>query len=650
MPLDLEQKINWLEHISNTLAGHMNEQHEAHSCLKDDKKELTRLGAELVQGFHWTIKKLYKLHHSAALEFNNWAIQNMNSFDAIFQQTAASLEQTPWDLASQMQQRIPQKYIHYFFAVGRFFYDERKMLKADRVFRLLTLLYPQHAEFWLWLGICQLQRQLPEQALICFTIASVLDTQDPHPLYYMSHCWLQLKGWDDAKKSLKKCLNIIGTNSIFNALEAECQEIQEAILSNPNLGKNSLPQMTMFYKKALSPNETINYFFLNNDTEFQFKQLIPEKWKALIDDLTIKTEELAKQLNCIKKSFKHEIDTLDFFERHSLTVTKAAVQIPLASFCRICSLALGFFLGELIAGMSISFSRKLFRNEIQTNIFLRFADQFSAEFERHSPSPTKSISKYVYLYNEHMDVAFNQEVKNPEYGSSYKSYQENNREDNRIRVSQFYREDILGKSILDCGCNEGGVLFACRNLGAKAITGFDINPWCIRHADEVVRTQKITDAKFHVGDMENRAFLSTLPISDTVLLLAILDTSIFVNKTAVIANLARFAKHTLYYEGHVSQASHVPRMYELLFATDFTCFEYIGRFAQRILIRCTRDIINKDQLPSNAITSDATDTELLSASKIYLFTDSPRNPPFSSKCTLIQFVNRSHEEADSKRS
>ena len=119
----------------------------------------------------------------------------------------------------------------------------------------------------------------------------------------------------------------------------------------------------------------------------------------------------------------------------------------------------------------------------------------------------------------------------------------------------------------------------------------------------MVSSQKIANAKFYLGDMENKAFLSTLPMSDTVLLLAVLDTSLFVNKTTDHIKFVPFCKTRMYYEGHVTNESHVPRMYEFLLATNFTRFEYLGRFSGRILMRCSRDMIASEQLPPKAVTS-----------------------------------------------
>lgn len=628
MSISLQEKMDWLEQVSRAIAA---------LTKKDD--DVTLLREELVQGFHWITMELKKAHSLAAHEFSQWALQNESAFDILFQQEPKTLVEAPEDFILLMQQRIPPKFMHYFFIIANHLYDEKEILKADRVFRLLTLFYPQHAEFWIRLGLCQQKRHLPELALISHTIATVVNNKNPIPHYYMAVCWLQLHAKELAKTHLKECINKIGSDLALLPLKTKCEELEETILSERVLVEHDLLQV-MKHKDKVSPSVAINHLYFKTSEEIPFTQLVPGQWKSLLDEMERKTRELENQLNHAKEAFIHKINTLDFFEKHSLIFNDRHVKIPLTGFSHVCTLALGLFFGELMTGMSISSEIKSITGKIQTHHPFRTAYTFATFLDQNEPASKNSLIKYNYVYQNQMDIAFNEEVSSPEYGSSQTPYQENDREDSRIRVSQFLQDDIVGKSILDCGCNEGGILFACRNSGAKAITGFDLNPWCIDQANQVVSTQKIADAKFYVGDMENRPFLSTLPVSDTVLLLAILDTSPFVNKTAVIANLSRLARHTMYYEGHVTQESHVARMYELFIATDFTRFEYLGRFAGRVLIRCSRELMEEKQLPPNAVTSDHSSAVLLQASEIYLFTDSHRNPPFSSKCRLIQFVKR----------
>lgn len=251
-----------------------------------------------------------------------------------------------------------------------------------------------------------------------------------------------------------------------------------------------------------------------------------------------------------------------------------------------------------------------------------------------------ATTKLLYGYDPAKDRTVNTPAENQTFGSPVWSYEQNYREDSLLRASRFYQKDIAGKTLMDFGCNEGGVLFACRSLGAAGLTGIDNNAWCIGQANARAAREQAHDVRFLTGDMENQAFLASLPKVDTVFLLAILDTSSFANKTAVIANISRFAKGALYYEGHQTIESHVRRMQEFFLATDFTRFEYLGRFNARIFMRFGREMMEACDVPKDAITSDHPDSIVQNAEEIYWFTDSTRNPPFGFRCRLIQMVRR----------
>lgn len=255
-------------------------------------------------------------------------------------------------------------------------------------------------------------------------------------------------------------------------------------------------------------------------------------------------------------------------------------------------------------------------------------------------SNSQTIEKEVYIYDESQDMVLNVPTTNVAYGHAVWSYEVNNRPNSDERAGRFRSRDIVGCSIMDFGCNEGGVLFACRRLGAGKIIGIDYNAWCISSARKKAKEQGVKGAIFVVGDMENKGLYTNLPTVDTVFLLAILDTSGFANKQAVLSRISRFAKKALYYEGHVTAESHVRRMYELLLFTDFTRFEYLGRFDGRILIRCGRELYGSRNVPRGAVTSDSSDEALRKSKEIYVYTDSKRNPPFGANCRLIQYVDR----------
>jgi predicted RNA methylase len=252
---------------------------------------------------------------------------------------------------------------------------------------------------------------------------------------------------------------------------------------------------------------------------------------------------------------------------------------------------------------------------------------------------TAHQNKYLYTYDFDTDQVVNQRINNHVFGTPSYSYQKQYRPNGgAVRAARFREKDIVGQTILDLGCNEGEILLACHQIGAKEGFGVDYSSWCICQGRASANTLGVDNVHFMVGDMENRAVWQLLHPADTVLLLAILESSTFAHQFAVVANADRLAKKVMYYEGHQGKESAVRWIYQLLVWTSFTRFEYLGKFEERILIRCSRELMLPHEVPPGAVTSDASDETMREAEEIYVFTDTDRNPVFGPRCRLIQYI------------
>ena len=287
----------------------------------------------------------------------------------------------------------------------------------------------------------------------------------------MAQCWLQLKGWEFAKNEIQNCLNRIGSQSNWKHVKVKCDKFLKVLKDISSIG-NYVPPLELFQNMAFLPEKAIENLHLNKSKPPELTPLLSDQWNAMFNEWEEKKVQLEKQLNSTKEFFKHEINTLNFFELHSIILSQDSVKIPLTFFFQVCPFVAVLFFGEFASGMEISFDSNEINRKIQSKHPLRIAYSFSAIFEQSKPQLKKLIHKYVYCYLNNQDIAFNQEFKNPTYGSSQGAY-DDMREDNRIRTALFYPDDIVGKSIMDCGCNEGLILFECRNMGATTITGFD---------------------------------------------------------------------------------------------------------------------------------------------------------------------------------
>lgn len=635
MTITQQTKTEWIDQASKEAVAEFSHNDE------QLKREALLLSFELERGFQGVANDLMKLHSPAGAQLYEWAEIQGHLFDELFQSEPAKLTKEPWEVINLIQRSIPGQFIDYYFHAARDLYFQKDFIRADRAFRFLTLLYPQNCNLWTWLGYCQQVRKLPELALTSYAIASTLIEQNFMQVFYVAECWMVLNCWSLAKTYLEKTLSLIGDDSKNVFLKTKCQELLADVATyaaSPEKVSRRIDQILLFTGKPMEALVALRSLYNGTAAPSNVIPPSPSEWKEIFARFKGVTNAIQADLSTVKDQLNVAPNSLGFFENNMLKMKPNGVSLSLDMLPFASSIAASVFLREFVVRAFISQAA----TSIKGNVKGKVADDPTlAAILAQCPSPmARNIDKYCFYYQQQYDIAVNKMVQNPEYGSEEWSYDEKLRQKPEVRAARFHPEDIVGKSLMDFGCNQGNVLLACRQLGAGAITGIDINAWCIEQVNKLVTEQNIQDAKFIAGDMENIALLTNLPQVDTVFLLAILDTSIFVNKTAIIANVSRFAKQTFYYEGHEGPLSHVARMFELYITTGFTRFEYLGTFEHRPLIRCSREMIDSSQLPPEAITTDHPDSELLNASEIYVFTDSPRNPAFGVKCKLIQFVKR----------
>jgi len=79
--------------------------------------------------------------------------------------------------------------------------------------------------------------------------------------------------------------------------------------------------------------------------------------------------------------------------------------------------------------------------------------------------------------------------------------------------------DLKGKTVLDLGCNCGGMLYAVHNKIKHGI-GFDINSSAIANANQIKNDYSINNLEFHVKDLEHHTDFE-IPSTDVTFMLSI---------------------------------------------------------------------------------------------------------------------------------
>ena len=143
------------------------------------------------------------------------------------------------------------------------------------------------------------------------------------------------------------------------------------------------------------------------------------------------------------------------------------------------------------------------------------------------------------------------------------------------RIRMFDTVDFAGKSVLDLGCNLGGMLFEARRLGAAQLTGIECESALIERAVSINDSHR-AGIRFICADIEDIFATDTLDERyDTILLLAVLYTSSFRDRNKLLAEISQRCD-VLYIEGHNGQD--FAWYFNLMeWNTDFTTFRMMGR-------------------------------------------------------------------------
>ncbi|MFD2112209.1 class I SAM-dependent methyltransferase [Thiorhodococcus fuscus] len=143
------------------------------------------------------------------------------------------------------------------------------------------------------------------------------------------------------------------------------------------------------------------------------------------------------------------------------------------------------------------------------------------------------------------------------------------------RIRMFDPVDFAGKSVLDLGCNLGGMLFEAGRLGATRLTGVEFEPALIERA-EALNDRHRAGIRFICADIEDIFATDVLDERyDTILLLAVLYTSPFRDRNKLLSEIAQRCD-VLYIEGHNGQE--FAWYFNLMeWNTDFTTFRMMGR-------------------------------------------------------------------------
>lgn len=135
------------------------------------------------------------------------------------------------------------------------FADERSHKDAGNIFCYLCVLNPLDEKFWNSLGLCKTWDNHHESALECFTIASLINVEDPNPHLFACFNYVGLGELPDAKRSITVASEMITALEEENPEEAaRLRELEEMLIDAIDSKNTTLIQKAqkLWVKSGLS--------------------------------------------------------------------------------------------------------------------------------------------------------------------------------------------------------------------------------------------------------------------------------------------------------------------------------------------------------------------------------------------------------------
>lgn len=116
-----------------------------------------------------------------------------------------------------------------FYGVAYNLFQQQKYEEASDAFIFLTTLNPRVHSYWLGLGMSEQLNHEYDNALMAYSMASLLDSQNPIPHYHSAACYHELKDSRSALASLEFAIQIAGDQSTYSNLKSAAKSALERL-------------------------------------------------------------------------------------------------------------------------------------------------------------------------------------------------------------------------------------------------------------------------------------------------------------------------------------------------------------------------------------------------------------------------------------
>ncbi len=111
-------------------------------------------------------------------------------------------------------------------------YSEKKYQEALKVFEGMLLYNHFDKRGWIGCGACFQVLHNYANAVTCYSNASLIDIQDPLPIFYSIECYIYLKNYSQARSALKVVQPLIKDKAEYAHFKNELIKIEEFLQQN----------------------------------------------------------------------------------------------------------------------------------------------------------------------------------------------------------------------------------------------------------------------------------------------------------------------------------------------------------------------------------------------------------------------------------
>jgi hypothetical protein len=171
------------------------------------------------------------------------------------------------------------------------------------------------------------------------------------------------------------------------------------------------------------------------------------------------------------------------------------------------------------------------------------------------------------------------------------------------RIAHYTQADFKDATVIDLGCNMGQMSFQAEKWGASKVIGVQFDATAIKNAIEI--KQKINSkVNFVVDDLDSNFFWNSIPSSDVVMFLAVIDTVELENRYGILSKACAKTNKVMYFEGHGKQLAS-RYLKNIVDYTNFSQVIFKGHTpVNRPFFRCTRDELSIDECVQQILNSE----------------------------------------------